>query len=468
MRNTKRELPLFSMYDHTGMERHLEEMAVQGWMLEKTTGFGWVYRRCEARRVRYAVTYFPKASAYEPGPSEDKQIFQDYCAQAGWELVSDAAQRQIFRTEAENPLPIETDAAIQVDNIHRAMKRSFLPSHFALMAVSLLWAGLLGWRLMTDPIGLLSSNSNLFTAFCWTIVLALSLLEVGGYFLWHRRAKAAAMRDGSFTPTRSHRRLQAVMLVVVLMALAVWLLASALDSGRTLAFALAGLLHVMILVALVNLLTRFLKRRKVSARTNRTVTLVSAVVLSSLSLVLMGYGIFRMIDHGWFGEHQGADTYTFHGLTWDVYRDPLPLTVEDLMDIDTSDSYSYEWRDDSSVLLANLEATQHARLDVPEPIPELDYQIILVKLPLFYSLCRDSFLSRAARHNDQMPPEYWDEYRLTDFPAWDAQSVYQLYRAGEPCDRYLVCWPDRILQIDFNWTPTAKQAALAAEKLRAI
>ena len=178
MRNTKRELPLFSMYDHTGMERHLEEMAVQGWMLEKTTGFGWVYRRCEARRVRYAVTYFPKASAYEPGPSEDKQIFQDYCAQAGWELVSDAAQMQIFRTEAENPLPIETDAAIQVDNIHRAMKRSFLPSHFALMAVSLLWAGLLGWRLMTDPIGLLSSNSNLFTAFCWTIVLALSLLEV--------------------------------------------------------------------------------------------------------------------------------------------------------------------------------------------------------------------------------------------------------------------------------------------------
>ena len=110
MRNTKRELPLFSMYDHTGMERHLEEMAVQGWMLEKTTGFGWVYRRCEARRVRYAVTYFPKASAYEPGPSEDKQIFQDYCAQAGWELVSDAAQMQIFRTEAETYFRKHIDA----------------------------------------------------------------------------------------------------------------------------------------------------------------------------------------------------------------------------------------------------------------------------------------------------------------------------------------------------------------------
>lgn len=61
MRNTKRELPLFSMYDHTGMERHLEEMAVQGWMLEKTTGFGWVYRRCEARARPLCRHLFPES-----------------------------------------------------------------------------------------------------------------------------------------------------------------------------------------------------------------------------------------------------------------------------------------------------------------------------------------------------------------------------------------------------------------------
>ena len=55
-----------------------------------------------------------------------------------------------------------------------------------------------------------------------------------------------------------------------------------------------------------------------------------------------------------------------------------------------------------------------------------------------------------------------------DPAPWGAEEVYQLYRAGEPSDQYLVCWPDRILEIDFGWTPTADQCALAAEKLLAV
>ena len=32
--NKKRELNLYAFYDHTGLERHLEKMAANGWMLE--------------------------------------------------------------------------------------------------------------------------------------------------------------------------------------------------------------------------------------------------------------------------------------------------------------------------------------------------------------------------------------------------------------------------------------------------
>lgn len=32
--NKKRELNLYAFYDHTGLERHLEKMATNGWMLE--------------------------------------------------------------------------------------------------------------------------------------------------------------------------------------------------------------------------------------------------------------------------------------------------------------------------------------------------------------------------------------------------------------------------------------------------
>ena len=35
MKERKRRLELYAFYDHTGIERHLEEMAADGWLLER-------------------------------------------------------------------------------------------------------------------------------------------------------------------------------------------------------------------------------------------------------------------------------------------------------------------------------------------------------------------------------------------------------------------------------------------------
>ena len=40
-RTIKREIPLFSYYDFSGMARHLEEMAHRGWQLESIGGQFW-------------------------------------------------------------------------------------------------------------------------------------------------------------------------------------------------------------------------------------------------------------------------------------------------------------------------------------------------------------------------------------------------------------------------------------------
>ena len=56
MRDTKRRIEAFSFYDHTGIEAHLEKMAAKGWLLERMTGVGWVYRRIEPGRVKFTVT----------------------------------------------------------------------------------------------------------------------------------------------------------------------------------------------------------------------------------------------------------------------------------------------------------------------------------------------------------------------------------------------------------------------------
>ena len=46
------ELNLYSFYDHTGMERHLEKMAAKGWLLESIGTTLWRYRRIEPQRLR--------------------------------------------------------------------------------------------------------------------------------------------------------------------------------------------------------------------------------------------------------------------------------------------------------------------------------------------------------------------------------------------------------------------------------
>lgn len=62
-RQKKQEINLYAYYDHAGIVRHLEDMARQGWQLEKAGSVFWTYRRCKPTELRYAVVYFSKASS---------------------------------------------------------------------------------------------------------------------------------------------------------------------------------------------------------------------------------------------------------------------------------------------------------------------------------------------------------------------------------------------------------------------
>lgn len=465
MRNTKRRLELFSFYDYTGIQAHLERMAARGWMLERMGNFGWRYRRTAPKKLRFAVTYFPGASEFDPGPAEGQDVFQDYCAEAGWRPVAKWAQMQVYCSEAENPVPMETDAATQVRTIHRAMKKNYLIGQAVLALLALLQLVLFVRKLRTDPVDLLSHSGNLLTAVCWSMVILLCLAELAAYFLWYRRAKAAAERDGGFVATRSRRRLQAAALVLVMTALLLWL-ASLASSPRELLIGIAGLLTVALLNLLVNLIKNTLKRKNVSAGVNRAVTLISCFVLAFVLIGGLTFCVLRLTESGRLSDRE-AESYEYGGHTWDAYHDPIPLRLEDLAATDYG-AWSTEAQVDSSLLLTHGEYAQRARLGEAADLPGLDYEIVTVKAGFLYDLCRNSFISRLERYNDQLPREYWDEYRLTDAPAWDAEEVYQRYCSGEAVDQFLLCWPDRIAEISFDWpwSMTEDMMSAAAERLR--
>ena len=88
MKDRKYRLESFAFYDHTAIQRRVEEMAAQGWLLEKPGNFLWIYRRTEPRRLHAAVTYFPTASAFDPGPSQGELTMEEFCARDGWTLLA--------------------------------------------------------------------------------------------------------------------------------------------------------------------------------------------------------------------------------------------------------------------------------------------------------------------------------------------------------------------------------------------
>ena len=108
-RQKKQEINLYAYYDHAGIVRHLEDMARQGWQLEKAGSVFWTYRRCKPAELRYAVVYFSKASQFDPEPPAEQREFWELCKATGWELVTNRYQMQIFRNPAPDAIPIETD-----------------------------------------------------------------------------------------------------------------------------------------------------------------------------------------------------------------------------------------------------------------------------------------------------------------------------------------------------------------------
>lgn len=465
MTNTKRRFVQFTFYDRTGIQDYLEKQAQKGWLLEKITPLGWVFRSMEPKLLHFSVTYFPQASAFDPEPSENQKRFQDFCAHTGWELAAANAQMQIFYNENENPIPIETDAAIEVETIHKAVKKSFLPAQLLLLATGILQGSLFVWRLLSDPIRVLASNVNLFTGLCWALVLLLTLVEITSYFLWHKKAKKTAKLDGSFVKTKSHRRFQLAVLYFMFATLGL-MFASFSSSGMALAF-LATTTVIIAIFALVLSISALMKRLKASAKVNFTITMILTFVFSfgvaGIVMILIINGIIELVP-----ERTPTETYEYNGWTFEVYNDELPLTVEDIMDIEYHE-YSCRWTAEETLFLAQLNAVQRPRMDALD-MPKLEYTITKIKTPFFYDWCLQSLLSSHSSwiSEDIYGQIIYDTFEPTDATPWGANAAYRLCRGDNLMNVYLVCFDDRIIEIKPDWELTTEQMSIIGQKLSGI
>ena len=460
MNNRKRKLMPFTFYDRTGIERRLEEQAEKGWLLEKCSAAGWIYRRIEPAKIHFSVVYFPAADAFDPHPSEKQKRFQEFCEHTGWELIASNVQMQIFCNRRENPIPIETDPVIEVENIHKSVKKTMFPAYFSNLVLAIMQIGLAGQRFSFDPLSELLSLPAMLATLFWCLNVIFWTVLLGMYFYWHHKAKSAAL-DGHFLETKSTDGFQMLMLTTTSLALVFMYLS--FGSWSTLLVGILMVIGILGLTAVMVWMSNWMKKRNVSAKTNKLITYAFAVVMS---FVLCG-GVIWLVVSIRMDENDKtaqAETYEYNGWTYYVYDDPIPLKIEDLIDTDY-EGYSYEIiSEGSSPLLRRYEARQKTRYDALSE-PEMSYRIVEVKASFLYDWVLELMLEDFD-HNYAYPDEpNYVEFQKIDAAPWGAQEACQLLLGGEAQYRYLLCYEDTIIEIDLDWEPTAEQMAIIATKL---
>lgn len=467
MKDVKYRWNTLCLYDYRGVEEHLSAMAAQGWRLEKAGNSLWKYRRAEPARVRYAVTYNAGASQFNPGPTEGQESLEELCAAAGWEKVSDWFQMQIFSTEDPAAVPLETDEELRLQNIHRSMRKNFLPANIFLLAVGLWMSASLVYSLVSGNIlRLFSSNAHLFSGSLFLLLVLAESCTLLHYCRWRKRSRRSIEDGGACVPinTRAYQRLNRGGLVLAGIVSVLYLLAELLSgSGGYVLFFLAYILQFILLVFLVRRTTAALRKLRASKSVNIVVTLAVDVVLA---FALIGGLAFCSIRFGWFSGGSG-ETYTYQNVEFDVRpREDVPLTLSDL----TGEAYEHvsrNWRREGSVLLPEWGYWETALENGPEEDGwpgslHLSYTVYIPRFQWFYDDVAEELLEDAV---PRPPYDVGYAYVREDPAPWGAEAAYRRWLDGSPLNSWFLCFPDRIVSLSMDWEPTAREKALIQSRL---
>ena len=474
-RKKYRELNLYSYYDHAGIARHLEDMARQGWQLEKAGSTFFTYHRCDPAELHYAVVYFAKASQFDPEPPAEQQEFWELCKATGWELVTSRYQMQIFCNPAKDPTPIETDPVVQVENVRTAMKKGAVRGNWAVLICSCLQIWL---QFRTYSIrDFLTQGFALLVVLVWLLLGINAIVELAAYHLWYRKAKAAAREEGVLLSPHSRRWWQ-ILRIFFVVIITINLLILYLDPSHSPSTRMITLVSLFCYTALILIIygsRQLMKKKGFSAEANMGLNILIAIVGT---FVLMGGLIwmsFRVADDPSLNGHQNAKTisYTREGrtYTYDFYRDDLPLTVEDLSDMEPDPDYSRRMDVSGTPLLREYDIRQVIPYYSYSDAPELTYTVWEVGISSLYGPVKNSFFKDTVYtfHGqiDFVIPHGWV---AADAAPWGALDAYQYHdEDGQPYGSYLLCYDSRFVEISFDaWNaapPTAEQMTLVGKVL---
>lgn len=184
MMNYKYRFKNIHIFEYKSMERYFQQMAAQGWMLDKSRTWYFRFRACEPCKIYFHIGFDSKIGftslAYAEGTKGDYAAFMK---SFGYSYISSIGIMQVFASEKDEPLFNEPEIDEQAfrSSVHKdEWSKTVIPFLFALFST-----------LVAAPLDLevLSSNSNLLLAVFLIVLdvyLGVMMIPYLRYLLHHK------------------------------------------------------------------------------------------------------------------------------------------------------------------------------------------------------------------------------------------------------------------------------------------
>lgn len=448
MEEYKRRIELFSLYDHTNIEKHLEKMASEGWMIDTIGSTFWRYKKIEPKKVKFSVVYYPKDVKEGTTISDDRQNFIDLCSSGGWNYVMNSGKLHIFSTDDENAPPIDTDAPIQIECIHKFAKAEIVYGYLFLIFACIFFSGFIIYELWKEPVNTLKDATPIF--WLTPVTLIFSVVNVISYLNWYRKAKSAA-ENGEFTDTKMIIRFEVLFWFPLYFGFGLLSFFSFMrirDILFTLGIIISGIILFIIYKAIKNKILKSERKEISKIRLKR----FAAVMLAVLWLG-SGIGTYIAIPKPYYKVKVKSEFGNMY--SQNVYLDKnAPLDIGDFKETGNK-TVSREKISRELLLIKETEWS----FGTVEDDKDND------GLFLYYSVTDVRFTPMLERCKNEIIFNHI-VYGAKKFNLTDKFESYRYYIDDKtPMNSYAFCNGNRIITVDFSWEPSEEELIFAVEEL---
>lgn len=453
-RDTKKELMWYQPIGDAGaMAEHLEKMAAKGWLLEGADNWWLRYRRGEPVRVRYALTCFPDTTIFDAKPVDGQKTYYNYCRAAGWEYVCSYGALQYFRNPRPDPVPIETDEALRLKVLRRVMLRTMVLGYAAFLVLALMVLANVRQGFRWSPLSCLSGYAFPAAALMGLADLLAALLGLAQVGLWYLRSRWSVKRGGPCARISARMQLarDCFLLAFTLPALAL----ACLEQAGAWLYIVMSVSGYLLLAVAGRALLRWLRGRGLS----HTAVLGWTIAGFAAGSIILSFALLKAArvieDHTPPERVPDVVCMDAAGVTWERYRDSLPLTLEELgFPVTEEDLCSYEHVKSDRTIFAAYDSWSQTAMSRDSELPYLDYQIADIPWDWLRELCWDTIIQGPRYRN-----RWLGGCTLIDPAPWGASAAAR--RNGTQA----LLYGDRIVLIYTSWTPDSRESAIIGEKL---